>query len=246
MRGGTNRKGAYVPVTESVVIHQPDFLPHLAFFHRLLGADVYVALDHVQFVHSNRGWTHRDKVKTSRGAQWLTVSVKKAPRDTPINQVELSDTNWRDQNLNLVRENYRAAPFFEPIYGELEALYARPFTQLVDFTMASIEMLMRLLDTTVPIVMSSTLHPHGHKNELLVEILRKVGGTRYISGVGARDYFDPAPFAANGIEVEWQNFVQPVYPQLHGAWVPYLSSIDVLFNCGVSRSRVILREARCY
>ena len=229
-------------MSNTVVIHQPDFLSYLGFFHRLLHADLYVALDHVQFVHSNRGWTHRDKIKTRRGEQWVTVGVRKAPRDTSINVIELSDTDWRAQNLNLVRENYREAPHFEEIFAELEQLYARPCTRLVDFTMASVDMLLRLFDIEIPRLLSSTLHPTGHKNELLVDILRKVQATRYLSGTGARAYFDPALFEQAGITVVWQEFEPPIYPQLHGEFVPYLSSIDMLFNCGIERSREILRN----
>ncbi len=229
-------------MSKTVVIHQPDFLPHLGFFHRFLGADLYIALDHVQFVNgTSKSWTHRDKIKTPRGIQWLTVSVRKAPRDTPVNAIELSDTDWRAQNLNLIRENYREAPHFDEIFSELEKLYAQPCTRLAELTMASIDMLIRMFDIAIPCVESNSLQPVGHKNELLVDILRKVGATHYLSGVGARDYFEAAPFSAAGIEVMWQNFKHPVYPQLHGRFIPYLSSIDLLFNCGTKQSREILR-----
>jgi hypothetical protein len=102
-------------------------------------------------------------------------------------------------------------------------------------------MLMDMLDVRIPIVLSSTLSPVGAKNELLVDLLQKVGASHYLSGVGARDYFDPAPFDAAGIKVIWQEFVHPVYPQLFGDFVPYLSSLDMLFNCGIERSRLLIR-----
>lgn len=230
-------------MSKTVVIHQPDFLPHIGFFHRFLHADLYVVLDHVQFVNgTSRSWTHRDRIKTPRGAQWLTVSVRKAPHDTLINAVELSDTEWRSQNLNLIRENYRDAPYFRVIFTELEKLYALPCTKLAGFTTSSIEMLAQLFGIAIPSVLSSSLQPDGHKNELLVDILRKVGATRYLSGLGARSYFDPIPFSKAGIAVDWQDFKHPVYPQLHGEFIPYLSSIDLLFNCGIERSREILRS----
>jgi hypothetical protein len=70
-----------------------------------------------------------------------------------------------------------------------------------------------------------------------------VGATHYLSGNGARDYMQPEKFAQAGIQVVWQQFSHPVYPQQFGAFVPYLSSLDVLFNCGITASRQILREA---
>lgn len=226
------------------VIHQPDFVPYLGFFHRFLRADIYIALDHVQFVHSNRSWTHRDKIKTAQGAKWLTISVKKAPRDTAINQIELSnDTDWRQDNLRLLEQNYRKAPFYGELMPQIERLYAQPFHLLRDFNMASIEMLMDMLDVRIPWVWSSCLAPVGAKNELLVDLLKKISATHYLSGVGARDYFQQEPFAEAGIEVAWQDFTHPVYMQQFGDFVPYLSALDVLFNHGVTASREILRRA---
>ena len=227
-----------------VVIHQPDFVPYLGFFHRFLHADFYIALDHVQFVYGSRAWTHRDKIKTAQGAKWLTLSVQKAPRDTAINQVELSiDTDWRQDNLRLLEQNYRKAPCYHELMPEIERLYAQPHHLLRDFNMASIEMLMDMLDVRIPWVWSSSLDPVGAKNELLVDLLQKVSATHYLSGVGARDYFQSEPFANACIEVIWQEFTHPEYTQQFGEFVPYLSALDVLFNHGITASREILRAA---
>jgi hypothetical protein len=228
---------------KTAVIHQPDFLPYLGFFQRLLRADIFIVLDHVQFVHSNRGWTHRDRIKTAYGERWLTVSVKKAPRDTAINKIELSGGDWREQNLNLIRENYRNAPYFSELYPRIEALYASPVTLLWEFNMNSIKLLLEWFAIDLPIIFASTLQPEGHKNELLVDLLKKAGADRYLSGTGAKDYFVPEPFLNAAIEVEWQEFQHPAYPQQFGDFIPYLSSIDLLFNCGAEHARQLLRNS---
>ncbi|WP_287963187.1 WbqC family protein [Alcanivorax sp.] len=231
---------------KTVVIHQPDFLPYLGFFHRLLHADLYVVLDHVQFVSStSRSWTNRDKIKTPKGEKWLTVSVCKCPRDTPINRVLLSDTvDWRANNLNLLYQHYREAPYFKEIHPHLERLYEAEFRYLSEFTKASIDLLCELLGIDIDMVLSSDLGCQGQKNELLVDILQRVGATTYLSGVGARAYFDPAPFERAGIEVIWQEFRHPVYSQPYGEFIPNLSSIDLLYNEGIDGARRILREAK--
>ncbi len=232
-------------MSRTAVIHQPDFLPHLGFFDRLLRADVFVLLDNAQYVDStSRSWTHRDKIKTPKGARWISLSVKRAPRDTPICEIELSnDVDWRANNINLLRENYRKSPYFAEIFPEIEKLYALPCVKLSDFNRASIELLNRLFDIRIEMVTATSLSPKGKSNELLVDILKKVGADRYLSGPGARAYFRPEPFAAAGIEVLWQDFRHPVYSQLHGDFVPYLSSIDLLLNCGIDLSRKILRNS---
>lgn len=229
---------------KTVVIHQPDFVPYTGFFHRFLRADLYVVLDHVQFVYGSRAWTHRDKIKTPQGEKWLSISVKKAPRDTAINKIELSTkTDWRTNNLNVIEANYRAAPFYSEILPSIEALYAIPYKMLSDFNLASITLLMDMLDVNTPLILSSSLNPQGVKNDLMIDLLNKVGATHYMSGVGAKAYLDPELFEKFNIQLVWQNFEQPIYHQLFGDFIPYLSTLDMLFNCGIEESRKLLRES---
>lgn len=72
--------------------------------------------------------------------------------------------------------------------------------------------------------------------------LKQLGCHRYLSGVGARDYFVQELYDEAGVEVIWQDFQHPVYKQQFGDFIPYLSSIDLLFNCGIEESRRILRR----
>ena len=226
-----------------VTIHQPDFMSYLGFFHRLLHSDLYIALNDVQFVSgSSRAWTNRDKIKTQNGEKWLTVNIHKASKGTNINEILLNDSiNWKNKNLNLLKQNYRDSNYFYEIFPYIENLYANSFKKLSDFNMASIRMLLGLFDIKIDIEYSSNLNTTKTKNERLVEILTQVDATHYLSGIGAKNYHVDRPFDDANIEVLWQDFNHPVYSQLHGEFIPYLSSVDLLFNCGIEKSREILR-----
>lgn len=227
---------------KTVVIHQPDFLPYLGFLHRFLKADLWVIFDTAQFVSgTSRSWQNRDLVKTPQGERWLTVGVRKQSK-APICDIMLADSSWRQDNLNLLSANYREAPYFQEIMPLLNELYAFPCERLVDFNLKSISMLMQLFGIDIQTALASELNPAGKSNHLLVDILKKTGSSRYLSGLGAKGYFEPEPFIKADIEVVWQEFTHPVYPQLHGDFIPYLSSIDLLFNCGTQRSRQIIRS----
>lgn len=226
-----------------VVIHQPDFLPYLGFFHRLVQSDLYVVLDNVQFLKGSSRWHNRDKIKTPQGVTWITVGVKKALQKTNINEILLDTTvDWRSKNLNLIKENYKNAKHFDEIFLYLKSLYDFECCKLLDFNIKSIITLMELFDIKIEMVTASSLNATGKSNDLLVNILKKTKATKYLSGIGAKAYYDPTPFEAANIEVVWQNFNHPVYPQLYGEFIPYLSSIDLLFNCGIEKSREILRD----
>ena len=102
-------------------------------------------------------------------------------------------------------------------------------------------MLIELFGIDIEIVFSSDLDPQGKNNDMIVDIMNKLGARTYLSGTGAADYYDPAVYKKAGIQVIWQDFKHPVYPQQFGEFIPYLSSIDLLFNCGIEKSRKILR-----
>ncbi len=227
----------------TIVIHQPDFLPYLGFFDRFLHSDLWVILDNVQFVNRGNSWHYRDRIKTHQGAQWLSISVKKCPKEILINEVELSETiPWKVNNLNLLKQNYSKAPFFKEVFPFIEELYDFRGKKMVDFNLKSIHLLMELFDIKIETIFASQLNAEGSKNELLIDILKKVNADTYLAGTGAKSYMEVDLFNAAGIEVMYQDFSHPVYPQLHGEFIPYLSSIDLLLNCGVEASRKIIRN----
>ena len=56
-----------------VAIHQPQYLPWLGYFDKMLKADVFCYLDNVQYKKNE--WQNRNRIKTAMGWQWLTVPV---------------------------------------------------------------------------------------------------------------------------------------------------------------------------
>lgn len=226
-----------------VVIHQPDFIPYLGFFNRLLQADIFVVLDNVQFIRGGSNcWTNRDQIKTPNGAKWITVPCVKAPLGTNINDIYINNNiDWKSRNLNEIKNNYCKADGYMEVFPYIEELHQKEYKKLSDLTYASIKMIMDLFDINLQVYFSSDLKPVGKSNERVVDIIKKVGVNRYLSGVGAKEYFDDEAYTNAGIEVIWQNFEHPIYKQQFGGFIPNLSSIDLLLNCGIEKSRKILR-----
>jgi len=55
---------------------------------------------------------------------------------------------------------------------------------------------------------------------------------------------DESLYEQAGIHVHYQEFEAPIYPQLYGEFIPYISSLDVLFNCEIEKSRQRLRNGQ--
>lgn len=131
-----------------VCIHQPDFLPYLGFFQRLLISDVFIVHDDVQFMQ--RGWHHRDKIKTRHGERWLTLPVKKGHYRRNINQVEISkdDAVRFTKNLNFLKESYSKAFYFDKYFNKIKDIYLSDFIKMIDLNMAFLHFFFELFSHT--------------------------------------------------------------------------------------------------
>ena len=58
---------------------------------------------------------------------------------------------------------------------------------------------------------------------------------RYISGSNGRDYIDNNLF--NDIKLTYHDYTFPVYNQLHGQFIPWMSIVDQLFNIGIEETK---------
>jgi hypothetical protein len=223
----------------TIVILQPGYLPWLGFFDQMRQADVFVYYDDVQY--DTHGWRNRNRIKTQHGPAWLTVPVRHRGLGTPrILDVEIDGrTPWARKHLSGIRQAYARAPYLAQFYPRLETVLARPWTRLVDLDLAVTALLAEAIGVAPAVARSSALGIGGERSERLLAICRHFGATTYLSGSAARSYLDVELFAAAGIAVAWQDYAHPVYPQQHGAFVPYLSALDLVLNCGPSSAAVL-------
>ena len=69
--------------------------------------------------------------------------------------------------------------------------------------------------------------------------VKHLGGDTYITGHGAQHYLDHELFAREGVHVEYMNYQKREYRQLHGAFTPYVSILDLIANEGRDGLKVI-------
>ena len=224
-------------------ILQPGYLPWLGFFEQMNKSDVFVIYDDVQY--DKEGWRNRNRIKTANSIQWLTVPVLFSLSDyLPINEVRIDNkTNWRKKHLLSIRQNYSKALFFEKYIDIFEEAYSKEWEYLIDIDMYLILKLAECLGMKdKKIIRSSTLDITGNRIERLVRICKMFMADIFYEGVSGRRYIDEGSFVENGIKVEFQDYKHPVYHQLHGNFVPYLSVIDLLFNHGVDSFAIMANQ----
>lgn len=224
-------------------ILQPGYLPWLGFFEQLYRSDVFVLYDDVQY--NKQSWRNRNRIKTAQGIQWLTVPVLfKLQEASLIHEVKINNKiNWRKKHLRAIQFNYAKAPYYKKYIDIFETVYSKEWEYLVELDIELIMQLAKCLGMTDKyIVQSSLLNIKGGTLERLVKLCQYFQADIFYEGAAGRDYIDEPYFIEHGVTVEYQDYSHPVYNQLYGNFVPYLSVIDLLFNHGEKSLQILAGE----
>ena len=225
-----------------VSIHQPNYIPWIGFFHKLLLSDTYIVFDDVQFPRG-KDYANRNQIKTNNGKMWLTASVLGKKDLKPWNQIEINNNGWKEKHLKNIKSFYQKSPYFEQYYPVLEKVYEQDHKLLIDLNIdLIISILICIGKHDLNMVLSSNIKTELTGLDKILYILKNQKATKYISGdgEGSKRYIDEQLFKDNNIELIWQEYKHPTYKQLHGEFIPYLSILDLLFNEGPNTKEIIL------
>ncbi len=220
--------------------HQPNLYPYGGFFAKAASVDVFVIVDNTQYV--KKEYHNRNRIKMSDGSvQWLSIPVKNAGRyKQPINAVEIDNSkNWRHVHSRTLLLNYKKAAYFDFFYPMINGMLEKEWTMLADFNISFIRMCLEVLKIGTPLKIASAEGISGASTNLILDICMKTGAGAYLHGKHSLDYVDFELLRSNGITSRIQDFSSPAYPQCHGEFVPNLSMLDIIFNCGPSSREII-------
>ena len=222
-----------------VAIHQPNYLPWIGFFQKMALADIFVILDTVQF--SKDSYTQRTKIRTKEGWIWLTIPIEKKYYFKPIKDIHLpQDEKWVKKHKMSLISNYSKCKFVDDEFVDEYYSYSGKFEKLQEFNEFGIVYLKEKFGIKTEIVRASELDIDDNlkSTDLLVDIVKKVGGDIYISGLGGGKYMEEGKLLMNNIKLEYFEFKPFEYPQRWGGFEPYMSTIDLLFNVGESSKKL--------
>ncbi len=221
-----------------VGIIQSNYVPWRGYFDFIDDCDVFILFDDVQY--TDRDWRNRNRLKTPKGPAWITVSLQSGARDRLVQDVTIDwETDWSARHLNMLRQNYRAAPHQASIVEEISEIFARKPARLSELNRALIVWANARLGITTPLIDAASLPGRGRRTERLISLVEAVGGTRYLSGPAAESYLEPEAFRSAGIGLEYKSYDYEPYPQLWGEFEGAVSVLDLLANTGPDARRFL-------
>ena len=225
-----------------IAIHQPEYLPWLGFFKKMMNVELFVFLDDVQF--RKKGWQNRNRIRINDGTALLSIPVH-THSYPKINEVTIdNEKNWSIRHKKSILYNYARAPYFDEIKDFVESIFEKKFQYLVDLNTEIIKFIMNELEIKSKIVFSSELEISKKGSGRVLDICKAVGADHYITGTfWAESNLRVEEFKKSNIDVEFQKFQHPIYKQIHGEFIPEMSIIDLLFNEGRKEAKKILQNS---
>lgn len=221
--------------------HQPNYLPWAGYFYKMARCDVFVFMDSVQY--SRTSYTARCSIKQVDGrAHWLSVPVlKKGRYFQNVGQVVIDNQRpWQAEHLKTLESCYSRTPHFKEYSWLLDLVYGQKWDNLSQLNRAVIIKLAEHLGLKAKFINLSELDVGGRSTSMLVSLCQELKAREYLSGSGGLKYLDKEQFKLAGVSLNYAKFQPQPYPQPWGEFLPGLSLLDLLFNCGPDETKKII------
>ena len=129
-------------------------------------------------------------------------------------------------------------------HGDLSSAFSEGDARLVDLDLRMAEVIARHLDVDTPVRRSSEVPLREDpgcrdKNGRIIDICHFHGASILYDGASAAEFIDLERFRRAGLEVVFQNYHHPVYPQRWSGFESHLSAVDLIMNVGRDAPEVL-------
>lgn len=212
-----------------VVILQSNYMPWRGYFDLIKNADVFCFYDEVKYTKND--WRNRNKIYSKNGLQWLTIPIDKDAVKLKISEVILPN-GWENKHAETLKTVYGRASQYHQLEGLIDQLYHKNrYSLLSDFNRNAIQELSKLMGLSTEFVSSSSYNLQGDRVWRLINLLKELGATTYISGPSAKDYLQGNEhlFEENGIQLQYMKYgPYKEYAQFQLHFEPYVSILDLI------------------
>jgi hypothetical protein len=226
-----------------LAIMQPYFFPYLGYFQLIAASDIFVLHDDVQYIKG--GWVNRNRILLNGEDRMITYPVQKDAYELPINaRSYVDDKQARKDIINLIKQAYAKAPFYQQVFPVLEELLMFEDRNVARFNENLIRRICDFTGIRSSIITSSGMEKdNGLAGEpRVLDICRRLGATDYTNPQGGQSLYDTSTFRNAGINLRFLVMRAKPYPQRSAGFVPYLSIIDALMELGPDEIKPYLGE----
>lgn len=206
---------------KKVAIMQPYFLPYVGYFQLISAVDVYLNLDHVNFM--KRSYMTRNLLKNNVD---INLQVCKSSQNIACNKTYVNfEHNYIERTIKKLQSLYSSTENYSLITQTiiLPELYQRSVT-ISSFNIGIIKRICQYLDIKTIILDSSEPFNEGLVAEDgIINITKRLEGKIYVNAIGGQKIYSKENFESKGIQLQ---FIKMKEPEIKD---PYLSILHHLF-----------------
>jgi len=182
----------------------------MGYFYKIAQCDTFVFFSDVEY--TKRSYIRRVKIHKPYEPEedkYLIVPLQKHSDFADIAELKLiSDLKWQQKIKAQIHHSYGKAPYYYQLDSIIDKFFSRQLSSdsFSKFTTEIIIHLSKMLEIECDWAYSENLSISGHKAEANIEIVQKVGGTQYISGLGAKKYQTEKQYTDIGIDLIYSDF----------------------------------------
>jgi hypothetical protein len=169
-------------------------------------------------------YRNRCRIVAANGLLDLVIPVvKNSGTKTIVKDVKIDySTRWQVNHWRSLFSAYNSSPFFEFYSAFLEPFYRKKWNYLIDFNQELMGQLLEILQINVNIVLTGSYEKE------------------YLQSIDLRDAISPKKeLTINGRKPEFIPYTQTFSEKFE--FVPDLSIVDLLFNCGPEAEALLLK-----
>ena len=226
-----------------VSIHQPNFMPWVGFFRKIKMSDNFVILDNVKC--SKNSYFNRNRFSTSKNFEsffWLTCPLKKEAYKKMIFEVNC-ETRFVKKHLNYLQMRHgktKEVDFLNKIISVYTSFSRTKQAKLIDLNIALINLTCKHLQINTSITRAKNLKPkiESKKQNLVIDIVKSLNGSVYLSGTGAKSYQKNEDFVRENIRLVYtNNNLGSLLPKIQSENV---SMVDLMLHLGIEKCKKMI------
>ncbi len=224
-----------------LAIMQPYFFPYIGYFQLIHAVEKFVFYDDVNFIKN--GWINRNRILGNHEAQYFTVHLKNASSFKPINEIFFTDN--RKKLIKTIAQNYIKAPFFKDINPIIEKVLTHQTELMSELAILSITEIANYLDIKTNFETSSQKYSDTRgidKTDRVITICQRNNAKNYINPIGGQELYSKEDFLKQNIDLFFIKTGEYSYNQNSINFIPHLSIIDILMNCGKEGTKELLTK----
>lgn len=222
---------------KTCAVMQPYIFPYIGYYQLAFASDVFVIYDDVAF--RKKSYINRNSILLKEKEKTFSLPILGASQNSLIKDLKYAGDK---KILKTIQHAYGKAPFYKDVIGLIVSIIESEERNVARLNEKSLRLVFEYLGIRRKFIFASELDYDREvdRADRLINLSKYFNCEQYINSLGGKELYDKKYFLEQGIQLKFiESKIKP-YSQISSTFVPYLSMIDILMNCGIEEIKQLM------